>query len=142
MNRWLFIVLFTLISSGVDGQLYTYFDTLTYAARMNSALDSIDISGAELPSTFDGGIGTNNQSALSANNLFQQYTQTQFTRESQLRPMAFSALPYLGFSYTFGGQTAQFLRVRYVHAFRDNTLLNIYYERRSSNGILRNNAFT
>lgn len=142
MNRWLFIVSFTVLSSGVYGQLYTYFDTLTYAARMNSALDSIDISGAELPTTFDGGIGTNNWSALSANNLFLQYTQPQFTRESQLRPMAFSALPYLGFSYTFGGQTAQFLRVRYIHAFRNNTLLNIYYKRRSSKGILRNSGFT
>lgn len=108
---------------------------------MNSALDSIDISGAALPSTFDGGVAPLNSTVLNASYLLEQYSQPAFVRESRFQHMRFSALPYLGFSYTFGGQTTQFLRVKYVQAFRDSTVLNLNYQRNSSDGILRNSKY-
>lgn len=123
-------------------QLDVYFDTLNYTTRMNSALDSIDISGAELPSAFDGGAAPLSASVLNANYLLDQYTKPGFVRDSRFLPMRFSALPYLGFSYTFGSQTTQFLRAKYVQAFRDSTVLNLNYQRNSSEGVLRNSDFS
>jgi hypothetical protein len=141
MFRSLFILLLFALPSDLFGQLDVRMDTLQYTTRMNSALDSIDISGAELPSTFDGGISPLSGSVLNANYLLGLYTQPGFVRNTEFKSLRFSALPYLGFSYTFGSQTAQFLRVNYVQAFRDSTLLNLSYRRNSGDGILRNSKY-
>ena len=122
-------------------QLATEFDTLTYFSRMNSSIDSIDISSANLPSTFDGGIALTSPNGLSVNNLLANYTTPNFLPNSSWSKMQFSALPHLGFSYSFGGQGAQFLKAKYNHAFTDSMILQINYARRSGTGSIRNGNF-
>lgn len=141
MSRLSVIALLLLLSFRAGAQLQSRFDTLTLNTRMNSLLDSIDVSGSLLPTTFDGGVTVLSPAGLTAGTLFRQYTQPVFSSRTDFRRMAFSALPYLGFSYTFGGQGSQFLKARYVQAFRDSTILNIVYDRKSGNGLLRNSAF-
>mgnify|MGYP000101675297 CR=1 FL=1 len=130
------------VTLSVHGQLVHEFDTLTYRERINSTIDSIDISGSDLPTTFDGGRSILTSKGLSSQSLFNQLTDLNFTRFGTWRKMEFSALPHLGFSYSFGGQGTQFLNAVYNHAFRDSTVLNVYYNRNSSLGIIRNSAFS
>ena len=129
------------LTLSTHAQLVHEFDTLTYHERINSTIDSVDISGSDFPTTFDGGQSILSPRGLSSQTLFNQLTDLNFTRLGMWKKMEFSALPHLGFSYTFGGQGSQFLKAVYNHAFRDSTVLNIYYDRNSGEGIIRNSAF-
>tara|TARA_R110002072_G_scaffold227777_1_gene384599 strand:- start:9327 stop:10952 length:1626 start_codon:yes stop_codon:yes gene_type:complete len=109
---------------------------------MNSSLDSIDISGADYPSTFDGGIAITSPYGLSISSLFNNYTTPSFLPNTNWSRMKFSALPHLGFSYSFGGQGSQFIKARYEQAFSDSMNLNITYQKRSGIGSIRNANFS
>lgn len=135
-------IFFLLLSAVSSAQLVNEFDTLNYSFRMNSSIDSLDISGADYPSTFDGGIATYSPYGLSVDALFRNYTTPNFHPDRTFKEMQFSALPHLGFSYSFGGQGSQFLRARYEHAFSDSINLNIKYQRRSGIGSIRNANFS
>jgi len=78
MLKWLSFFLFMLINSLAFGQLVHEFDTLSFNERMNGPLDSIDIAGATLPTTFDGGITILSPIGLSSNRLFDNYTTPNF----------------------------------------------------------------
>lgn len=57
----------------------------------------------------------------------------------------FSALPHLGFMYSFGSKSLQYLHAEYQQAFRKNTHLNIQYNKNTvglQKGFLRNNSFS
>ncbi|MBL1279066.1 MAG: hypothetical protein COA33_002260 [Fluviicola sp.] len=123
-------------------QLVVEFDTLTYSSEMNSSLDSIDISGADYPSTFDGGVAITSPYGLSVSSLFNNYTTPTFLPNTHWKKMSFSALPHLGFSYSFGGQGSQFIKARYEQAFSDSMNLNISYQKRSGIGSIRNANFS
>lgn len=139
----LFILFFLLCSTAlVHAQIINAYDTLTYHERINSNIDSVDVSGSDSPTTFDGGNSVLSQKGLSAGTLFNQYTHLNFTQLGEWPKMEFSALPHLGFSYSFGGQGSQFLRFKYNHAFTNNTVLDLRYRRNVGTGILRNGAFT
>ena len=56
--------------------------------------------------------------------------------------MRFSALPHLGFSYSFGNKGTQHLLAEYQHALSTKSLLNIDFNRYSSTGFMRNSEFT
>jgi len=105
---------------------------------MNSSIDSIDISCADSPSTFDGGIAITSPFGLSVTSLFNNLTSPNFLPKATWEKMEFSAMPHLGFSYSFGGQGSQFLKAKYNHAFSDSMLLQINYARRSGIGSIRN----
>jgi len=135
------IFLFFFINLNLFGQLVQEFDTLNFNERMNGSLDSIDIVGANLPTTFDGGRTVLSPKGLSVNQLFNHYTTPNFMAKQYWDKMSFSALPHLGFSYTFGSQTSQFLNARYEQSFSDSLILNIDYRRTSSLGTIRNAGF-
>lgn len=100
------------------------------------------MSGSYFPTTFDGGRSIASFQGLSSDRLFSDYSEFTFNRYSKFGKMEFSALPHLGFSYSFGGQGAQFLRAKYNHAFLDNTVLQLNYARDVGTGVIRNGAFT
>jgi hypothetical protein len=55
----------------------------------------------------------------------------------QRKKLTFSALPHLGFGYSFGAQGSQLLRLDFEQAFPKNTLFNIRYDRWQRAGFLR-----
>ena len=135
------LFLFFFINLTLLGQLVQEFDTLHFNDRMNGTLDSIDIVGAKLPTTFDGGLAVLSPEGLSVNQLFNHYTTPNFMAKQSWDKMSFSALPHLGFSYTFGSQTSQFLNARYEQSFSDSLILNVDYSRTVSLGTIRNTGF-
>lgn len=126
----------------VNAQLQSEFDTLSYDTRMNGSLDSIDISTADYGTTFDGGVSLLSPYGLSTDFLFKNYTSSTFQKNVNWDEMQFSALPHLGFSYSFGGQASQFLKAEYQQSFSDSLILNLRYNRRSGNGSIRNSVFS
>ena len=122
-------------------QIIYEFDTLTYASRMGK-IDSIDVSGRDQATTFDGGISCLSPFGLSTGSLYSSYTTPVFIKPLLWEAMEFSALPHLGFSYSFGGQGSQFLRANYNHALSEKMLLNIDYDRNVGVGYIRNGRFT
>src|SRR5690554_5897793 len=53
----------------------------------------------------------------------------------------FTGLPYLGFQYAFGSKLTQDLNVEYHQFFKPNTHIHFRYNRRTSNGFLRNGDY-
>lgn len=132
-----------MICVNASAQIPFQMDTLTIEDRMGSALDSVDVSNANYATTFDGGLCINCPSGFSTLALFNQIQNPIFQPTSQLTDdIKFSGLPHLGFAYTFGGQGAQFIRGKYIHSFRNNTILNIAYDRNIGAGVLRRSAFS
>ncbi|MDX2361217.1 MAG: hypothetical protein QNK23_10440 [Crocinitomicaceae bacterium] len=138
--RLLFIGLLFVVSVA-QGQIVYDFDTLNYGERMNSSIDSIDISSADYTTSFDGGIAILSPNGLSATSLFRNITEPAIAKESDWKRIQFSALPHLGFSYSFGSQGSQFLKAKYNHAFTQNLVLDLRYNRSSGQGVLRNGVF-
>jgi len=58
------------------------------------------------------------------------------------KPLMFSALPHLGFSYAFGAQGSQRMKVDFQEAFKHNILLNLNFDKSKGNGFLRNDDFS
>ena len=140
--KFLIVGLILIKLSFAFGQFTSSYDTLTYNDRMNGNLDSIDISSADYPSTFAGGVAMSSPTGLSSQNLFSKYTSMSFEPDLGPEKMKFSALPHLGFSYSFGGQGSQFIKAKYSHAFSDSINLNINYLRNSGIGSIRNSNFS
>lgn len=135
-------LLLTIVTFCASSQIVYDFDTIRYSERITGSLDSIDIKTAYLPSTFDGGLNDVSLRSLSVRNYTNQLLSLSFQPEIYWNPMHFSALPHLGFSYSIGGQGSQFLRANYTHAITEKLILDIEYERNSSQGILRNSNFS
>lgn len=115
-------------------------DTIDYSYRTGGELDSVDFSFSFPMSTFSGGVldGLNNY--ISADFIYSNPSLLNFVDRNVYSNMKFSALPHLGFSYSFGGSSTQFVHFDYQHSTQ-NTLLNIDYNRSSSLGFIRNSDF-
>jgi hypothetical protein len=135
------LFIFTFFTCLAFSQIIYEFDTLTYESRMGE-IDSIDVSGRDQATTFDGGIAALSPSGLSSGSLYSSYTTPVFMEPLSWGTMEFSALPHLGFSYSFGGQGSQYLRAKYNHALSDKMLLDLNYDRNVGVGYIRNGGFT
>ena len=122
------------------GQIQYDFDTLFYSYRISGNIDTVDIANSDMPTLFDGGQSILSTEGLSVNRLTQNITSESFNRINKWESMKFSALPHLGFAYSFGAQGTSFLHVNYSQSF-GKTLLNIDYNLAKSNGYIRNSAF-
>ena len=139
--RHLIHLLVVLCWSSVFSQFDPYMDTIKLINTPLSKLDSLDIKYAELPSTFTGGLSVVGHD-LNPSLIFSRLNNHWLSRASRLdRRDYFSALPYLGFTYSIGGQGTQFLTTQFTQAFTDSLILNVNYRRSSSNGYFRNAAF-
>lgn len=139
-NR-LLIVFILALSSSAFGQ-YTYeYDTLSINHRMLGSVDSTDALSGTLPTTFDGGYGILSANGFSISRLSNDFGGQRFDYTSNKKPLKFSALPFIGFAYSFGAQGTQFVRAEYVQAFTDSLVLNIDYAGNIGNGFLRSATF-
>lgn len=75
-------------------------------------------------------------------NLFNNTGGLAYTFEDLMVKPKFSGLPYVGFQYAFGTKVTQDLQVEYQQYYRPKTHLHLQYNRRVSNGLLRNGAYT
>lgn len=121
---------------------YTYrYDTLSINERMLGSADSTDVLSGMLPTTFIDGRGILNNEGFSINRLNNDFGGFRFNQTQINRPLKFSGLPFLGFSYSFGGQGTQFVRAEYVQSFTDSLTLNVDYVGNLGNGFLRRSVF-
>ena len=134
--------MFLALSAASHAQLDLVPDTLLFTQRTGGALDTFDISGNPLPSSFDGGRNLSTQSALSADQLFLDITKYRLNQFSSQDQMRYSSLPHLGFAYSFGSQGTQFLHLRYTQAFLYGFKLNFDYDRMIGTGLLRSSDFS
>ena len=61
--------------------------------------------------------------------------------EFKNNPLLVTALPYLGFAYSFGTQASQHMRMNYAQSFRKGLIINAQYVSHGANGFIRNNAW-
>jgi len=134
--------MFLALSAASHAQLDLVPDTLLFTQRTGGALDTFDISGNPLPSSFDGGRNLSTQYALSADQLFLDITKYRLNQFSSQDQMRYSSLPHLGFAYSFGSQGTQFLHLRYTQAFLYGFKLNFDYDRMIGTGLLRSSDFS
>ena len=137
---FLFVVICPLILFG-QNQLFTEKDTITFSNRAGGKIDSLDMSYTNQLATFSGG-GLNCTNNVFTPQFFFQTTGLQnFRTIKPLKPMQFSGVPHIGFTYSFGSKGSQFLHFDYQQAFSKKVLLNVDGLRNSSNGFLRNSKF-
>ncbi|MBW7867799.1 MAG: hypothetical protein H3C31_05680 [Brumimicrobium sp.] len=77
-----------------------------------------------------------------AKNIFSNTGGLAYLFESKKVIPKFSGLPYVGFQYAFGTKVTQDLKVEYQQFYRPQTHLHFMYNRRTSNGLLRNSGYT
>jgi hypothetical protein len=139
--KHLILILALLCGSIAFSQFDPFMDTIKLDATPLSKLDSADIRFAEFPSTFVGGLSVAGPD-LNASNIVSRINNRWLVNAFQRDHRDyFSALPYLGFTYSFGAQGTQFLTTRFTQAFTDSLILNINYRRSSGNGYFRNSVF-
>lgn len=141
MIKHLLIVFFLASWSSSFGQYSYEYDTLSINHRMLGSVDSTDALSGMLPTTFDGGIGVLSADGFSLNRLNNDFGGLRFNQRVTNHSLKFSALPFIGFSYSFGAQGTQFVRAEYAQAFTDSLVLNINYIGNVGNGYLRSATF-
>jgi len=116
-------------------------DTLKAPYKTDGSIDSIDFPSQVLRSTFP-------SSSLLENNRFiapflitqiggAQLNSPNFFQETP----KFSAIPHIGAAYSFGSQTAQYLRFDYDQVFKGNLCVNFQIKQLSTAGFIRNSAW-
>lgn len=116
-------------------------DTLKAPYKTDGSIDSIDFPSQVLRSTFP-------SSSLLENNRFiapflitqiggAQLNSPNFFQETP----KFSAIPHIGAAYSFGSQTAQYLRFDYDQVFKGNLCVNFQIKLLSTAGFIRNSAW-
>ena len=74
--------------------------------------------------------------------LYKRITQPNFQGLHQFSKMTYSALPHLGFAYSFGAQGTRFIHANYYHAFSNSLLLAIDYKKSNGAGVIRKSDFS
>lgn len=143
MKKIRYILLFCLLSFAVDAQDFTYRakDSLTFQSRSGSPTnDSLDLLFATYLHLNPGGsvyhpFGWRQTAYFSfISNLSSPFL-------SLHKPKTiFSALPHLGFAYSFGQNGTQFMHTDFQQAFSKNTLLNFTFEIAALGEVLRNGS--
>ena len=127
----------------VFGQGYrTYVDTVKYNHRVGGKLDSIDLVSGSNSSTFPGGGWNTRSSIIDPSFVYWAPSGQLFWSTSEFKPYIYSGLPHLGVVYMFGSNAQQYVRAEFQQRFKYNLMLNIDYEKKASNGILRNSIFS
>lgn len=139
--KYLIVILVVLWGQHLFGQFELQMDTIKLNKTPLTGIDSTDVKFAESSTVFDGGLSLSGVD-LNAQNIFARLNSRWLLNAfDDSQSEFFSALPYMGFTYSFGGQGTQFLTGRYSQAFHDSLILNINYNRVSSNGYFRNSIF-
>lgn len=135
-------LLFLLLSSKIlFAQVEFECDTMRFERRTGGALDSIDISLSLPASTSDGNYFTLDHNKLTAFFLSRELSSPLYQTEFDNKPLRFSALPRIGFHYSFGSKSAQFFHANYTQALNKHLIFNMDYTRNSASAFLRNSTF-
>ena len=140
MKNALFLILL-LSSNIVLAQLEFECDTLGFEQRTGGRLDSIDISLSLPASTSDGNYFTLHSNNLTALKIARDLQSPLFLESFKKLPLRFSALPRIGFHYSFGSKASQFFHVNYTQALNKHLIFNIDYTRNTASAFLRNSTF-
>lgn len=117
-------------------------DTVKYSDHIGGASDTMDLSLTKA-FTLLPGTGFNNSFNYANFYWFYGAPYRLAVAPSQLqRKMTFSALPHIGFAYSFGAKGFQNIVTKYAQGFKNGGLLNIDLLRQSSNGQMRNANFS
>jgi hypothetical protein len=139
-----YILLFCLLSFALEAQYFTYRakDSLTFQSRSGSSTnDSLDLLFATYVNLNPGGsayhpFGWRQTDYFSfVNNLSNPF-------QTLSKPKTvFSALPHLGFAYSFGQNGAQFMHTDYQQAISNYSLINFTFDVNALGEILRNGTY-
>lgn len=140
------IFCFPFVVSAQQNVLFLKTDTLNITDRTGGkTIDSLDWYHAGNFTLNPGGplnnpFGYSGSNYLNVTSIFQN----QLALPKKLKS-TFTALPHLGFMYSFGSGSLQYLNAEYQQTFKGNTNLNINYNRNSitsGKGFMRNNSFS
>jgi len=115
-------------------------DTVSFNQRTGGKIDSLDFSFSFPISLFPGGALNVQNTFIDAGFVFNTNGLQNFALPSSIPPHQFSALPHLGFSYSFGSSGLQYVHCDYQQLFK-KSLFNLTFNRSSANGFLRNSSF-
>lgn len=134
-----FLLVIPFVKAQLNGSLI---DTIKSGYSISNQLDSSDLLlGIQSSSLTGGGFNLNNN-LFSARSFIEFNGGQRFFAYSPWKKLRFSALPHLGFSYSFGNKGTQHILAEYQHALSTKSLLNIDFNRYSSTGFIRNSEFT
>ena len=133
--------LFLLVSVVTYGQtaFHQHVDTVKSTHRSGGALDTLSNTTQAFQSSF---FISPNAAILSPFQLYSSNGSSLHALKVSEKPLLFSALPHLGFSYAFGAQGSQRLKVDFQEAFKHNILVNLNFDKSKGNGFLRNDDFS
>ena len=127
---------------GQTNLLFHNVDTLKADFRSGGkSIDSLDFYFAEKQTTLPGGT-QNNPFGINGNEYFNffQSLSKQY-RSNKIAVPIFTALPHLGFMYSFGSGGLQYLHTHYQQTFRGNIHLNMHYNRQVSTTLYKQSDF-
>ena len=142
----IFILFFCLLSVNSfsfsqDQACFFEGDTLKSLYKTDGEIDSIDFSSKLLRSGFPSSNLLENYRFVSPFLITQiggaQLNNADLYQESP----KFSAIPHIGAAFSFGSQTAQYLKFDYAQVFKGNFYVNFQIKQLSTAGFLRNSAW-
>ena len=117
-------------------------DTLQFFHRTGGIIDTFDLTYTFPLSTVPGGSLSKRNSVTQLNFLIESPSLFSSTLPKPTNKWKFSALPHIGFFYSFGTKGVQFLHTDYQQQFKNKSLLNIDINRSSaSKGMARQSDF-
>lgn len=145
MQKIIICILFSALSAFSFGQLSPFFvasDTLTYSKRVGGErMDSLDMYFTGNQQTNPGGAYYHIFGAMQSDYLsILERLSSPFLTEKKLT-RTFSALPHLGFMYSFGAKGTQFLHTDFQQQLGSKTSLQFLLEQNSLGEMLRNGDF-
>ena len=144
MRFWLFSLIFMLCSTSIGQQAHPFIfsDTIRVDHRIGGSLDSIDLMFKYSSSTIPGGVGNGYYDNLFTTDWLRSSPNGQrFFSFNKWGAYRYSGIPHIGFAYSFGSQGTQLVGAQYEQGFKGNVMLNIDFEKKRSNGYLRNTNF-
>jgi hypothetical protein len=133
------LLLFVSVSCYGQTAFNQHVDTVKSIHRTGGSLDTLSITTQAFQSAF---FISPNSTILSPFQLYAANGSTLHTLKVKELPLLFSALPHLGFSYAFGAQGSQRLKVDFQESFKHGILVNLNFDKSKGNGFLRNDDFS
>ena len=134
------VVFFGFTSNSQVMRSLTVRDTLRIASRSGGEIDSLDLylfpNLTNLPGGYSG-----YQLSLPSTLFFDLHNGRFDGQKKYSSPLKFSALPHVGFAYSFGSKGTQTVKVRYEQVFGKRTFLNLDFNQLRSNSFLRNGVY-
>ena len=138
MFRKIKLILLICAVQNLFGQSTTFdFDTLKYRHATLGDLDTLDEVVRQLASSFMYNESVNPY-IFQPNQLFYTGNSIFLTSNPNQKNLIFSALPHIGFGYSFGAQATQKLDFDYEQAFKHGFLINSSIHNFKTNGFFRN----